>query len=62
MKMTVGIILENFLNNEGQELKPLFKEKFADSINKEFGNKVQINYPNDKISRYIALYGFDEFI
>ena len=55
-----NINLENFLNNEGQELKPLFKEKFADAINKEFGNKVQINYPNDKISRYIALYGFDE--
>tara|TARA_R110001583_G_scaffold78667_3_gene213101 strand:+ start:1069 stop:2385 length:1317 start_codon:yes stop_codon:yes gene_type:complete len=55
-----NINLENFLNNEGEELKPLFKEKFADAINKEFGNKIQINYPNDKISRYIALYGFDE--
>tara|TARA_R110002012_G_scaffold247368_1_gene423052 strand:- start:696 stop:2018 length:1323 start_codon:yes stop_codon:yes gene_type:complete len=55
-----NINLENFLNNEGQELKPLFKEKFADAINKEFGKKIQINYPNDKVSRYIALYGFDE--
>jgi hypothetical protein len=55
-----SINLEQFLNNEGQELKPLFKEKFADAINKEFGKKIQINYPNDKVSRYIALYGFDE--
>ena len=31
------------------------------SLNKDFGDKVQINYPNDSVSRFIALYGFDEF-
>ena len=57
-----SINLENWLNTDGEELKEFFKHEFAKSLNKEFGDKVQINYPNDAISRFIALYGFEEFL
>jgi len=43
------------------ELKPFFKEKFAKFLNKDFGKQVQLRYPNDTMSKYIAIYGFDEF-
>jgi len=56
-----SINLENWLQGEGVELKEFFKHEFAKSLNKDFGDKVQINYPNDAVSRFIALYGFDEF-
>lgn len=57
-----SINLESFLGSgEGAELKEFFKHEFAKSLNKDFKDKVQINYPNDQISRFIALYGFDEF-
>jgi len=57
-----SINLESFLINEGAELKDFFKHEFAKSLNKEYGDKVQINYPNDNVSRFIALYGFEEFL
>ena len=56
-----SISLEKWLQEEGVELKEFFKHEFAKSLNKDFGDKVQINYPNDSVSRFIALYGFDEF-
>ena len=57
------INLEEFLNTEGKELKDYFKHEFAQSLTTvgDMGEKVTINYPNDKVSRFIALYGFDEF-
>ncbi len=56
-----SISLEKWLQEDGREPKEYFKNKFAKSLNKDFGDKVQINYPNDSVSRFIALYGFDEF-
>tara|TARA_R110002051_G_scaffold179661_1_gene249391 strand:+ start:1338 stop:2705 length:1368 start_codon:yes stop_codon:yes gene_type:complete len=55
--------LENMLSDGGEldELKQFFKHEFAKSLNKDFGDQVQINYPNDQVSRFIGLYGFDEF-
>jgi len=43
------------------ELKPFFKDKFASYMQKDFGKQVQLRYPNDTMSKYIAIYGFDEF-
>ena len=43
------------------ELKPFFKDKFAKFMEKDFGKQVQLRYPNDTMSKYIAIYGFDEF-
>ena len=43
------------------ELKPFFKDKFARFMEKDFGQQVQLRYPNDTMSKYIAIYGFDEF-
>jgi hypothetical protein len=43
------------------ELKPFFKEKFGKFMNKDYGKLVQLRYPNDTASKYIAIYGFDEF-
>jgi len=43
------------------ELKPFFKDKFAGYMKKDFGKQVQLRYPNDTMSKYIAIYGFDEF-
>jgi len=57
-----SVNLEDFLNTEGKELKEYFKHEFAASlVGGEYGDKVSINYPNDKVSRFISLYGFDEF-
>jgi hypothetical protein len=57
-----SINLEEFLSTgEGRELKEFFKHEFASSLNKDFGDSVQINYPSDNVSRFISLYGFDEF-
>lgn len=58
-----SVNLESILSDGGElsELKPFFKDEFAKSLNKEFGDKVSISYPSDKVSRFISLYGFDEF-
>lgn len=58
-----SVNLEQMLQDGGElnELKPFFKHEFAKSLNKDFGDQVQINYPNDQVSRFIGLYGFDEF-
>ena len=56
------INLEEFLNSEGIELKEYFKHEFADALTDQSGENIAIHYPNDKISRFIALYGMDEFV
>jgi Leucine-rich repeat (LRR) protein len=58
-----SVNLEQLLADGGElnELKEFFKHEFAKSLNKDFGDQVQINYPNDAVSRFIGLYGFDEF-
>ena len=57
------INLEDFLNTEGKELKDYFRHEFAKSLTSfdGTGDKVSVSYPNDKVSRFISLYGFDEF-
>ena len=57
-----SISLEQFLNSEGKELKDYFKHEFAKSLTDQEGDSVAVHYPNDKVSRFIALYGLDEFI
>lgn len=58
-----SVNLEQLLADGGElsELKQFFKHEFAKALNKDFGDQVQINYPNDQVSRFIGLYGFDEF-
>jgi hypothetical protein len=43
------------------ELKPFFKDKFSAYLEKDFSNNVALRYPNDTMSKYIAIYGFEEF-
>ena len=47
-----------------RKIKESLKSKFAQSLvnQTETGTKVEIEYPKDGISKYIRLYGFDEFI
>ena len=42
-------------------LKQFFKPEFMKSLSGDKGTKVQVEYPNDSSSKFIALYGFDEF-
>lgn len=47
-----------------RKIKEALKSKFAQSLvnQTETGSKVEIEYPRDGVSKYIRLYGFDEFI
>lgn len=47
--------------NKYVELKPFFKESFGKYINKSFGDVVSVRYPNDSASKYISIYGFEDF-
>ena len=55
--------LPTFLN-ERPELKEFFKEMFKRFLNKDQkqGKRVQVRYPSDSVSKYIGIYGFDEFM
>ena len=55
--------LSPFLNAR-PDLKEYFKEMFKVFLNKDqqHGKRVQVRYPNDNVSKYIAIYGFDEFM
>jgi hypothetical protein len=50
-----------FLNEEEPGLKEFFKPEIAKNLVDINQNKVSVTYPNDASSKYIALYGFDEF-
>ena len=55
------IDLVKFLS-ENDELKPLFKSHFAQGLtSSKQGKSVSVEYPRDNASKYIALYGFDDF-
>ena len=58
-----SVSLSPFLN-ERPELKEFFKEMFKRYLNKDqqHGKRVQVKYPNDNVSKYIGIYGFDEFM
>lgn len=55
------INLIDFLNSNEEGLKQFFKPEFMKSLSGDKGTKVQVEYPNDSASKFIALYGFDEF-
>jgi hypothetical protein len=55
------IDLVNFLNGKGSELKEYFKPEFAKGLTTPNGKKVEIDYPGGSASKFVGLYGFDEF-
>lgn len=55
------IDLIKFLSGQEPGLKEYFKPEFAKSFIQPNSKKVAINYPGDTLSKYIALYGFDDF-
>jgi hypothetical protein len=50
---------------KSKEMRPYFrqlKRKYAEELsNKEMGTSIQLEYPKDDASKYIALFGFEEF-
>lgn len=58
-----SVSLSPFLNDR-PELKEFFKEMFKRFLNKDqqHGKRVQVRYPSDNVSKYIGIYGFDEFM
>ena len=62
--MDVGdkqIELINFLNSQEPGLKEFFKPEFMKGILRNDGKHVSVEYPRDSASKFIALYGFEEF-
>jgi Leucine-rich repeat (LRR) protein len=55
------INLIEFLNTNEEGLKQFFKPEFMKSLAGDKGEKIVIDYPSDSASKFIALYGFDEF-
>ena len=58
-----SVDLQKLLSVGGElsELREFFKDEFAKFLNKDYGDEVRVSYPNDKVSKFISLYGFDEF-
>lgn len=54
------IDLVKFLG-ENPELKEVFKPEFMKGLTGTEGTSVSVEYPRDSASKFIALYGFDEF-
>ena len=54
------IDLVKFLG-ENPELKEVFKPEFMKGLTGTEGTSVSVEYPKDSASKFIALYGFDEF-
>jgi len=55
------IDLVEFLGKQEEGLREYFKPEFMKGLISGGGNKVSVNYPNDSASKFIALYGFEEF-
>ena len=56
------IDLVDFLNTNEEGMKEYFKFEFMKGLSdKNEGKKVTVSYPGDSASKFIALYGFDEF-
>lgn len=56
------IDLIDFLNTNEEGMKEFFKFEFMKGLSdKAEGKKVTVQYPGDSASKFIALYGFDEF-
>jgi hypothetical protein len=56
-----NIDLIEFLNKQAPELKEYFKPEFMSGLASKNGAKVSVNYPSDSASKFIVLYGFEEF-
>jgi hypothetical protein len=56
-----NIDLVEFLNQQETGLKEYFKPEFMKGLASKGGTKVSVNYPGDSASKFIALYGFEEF-
>jgi hypothetical protein len=55
------IDLITYLNGPMSELKEYFKPEFVKGMTISGGEKVEIEYPSSNASKFVALYGFDEF-
>jgi hypothetical protein len=55
------IDLIDFLDKQEPGLKEYFKPEFMKGLSSGGGTKVSVNYPGDSASKFIALYGFDDF-
>lgn len=55
------INLIEFLNNQEQGLRDFFKPEFIKGLSSSDGTEITVEYPRDAASKYIALYGFDDF-
>jgi len=55
------IDLVKFLRDNEEGLRTYFKPEFMKGLSQNNGEKVSVNYPGDSASKFIALYGFDEF-
>jgi len=55
------IDLVNFFTNTAPELKDYFRKEFLVGLSGNYGKDVQVDYPKDAASKYIAIYGFNEF-
>jgi len=55
-----NVDLATFFNTY-PELKPFFQDKFARYLEQNFGDKIEVRYPNDTVSKYISIYGFEDF-
>lgn len=55
------INLIDFLKGEEEGLREFFKPEFMKGLTSTDGTEVTVEYPRDSASKYIALYGFDEF-
>jgi len=55
------INLVEFLKDSAPELKEVFKPEFAKGLTKHDGKELHMEYPNDSSSKFVALYGWDDF-
>ena len=55
------IDLVGFLLQQEEGLREFFKPEFMDGLTQNNKDKITVNYPGDSASKFIALYGFDEF-
>ena len=53
--------LVEFLLGEEEGLREFFKPEFMRGLSNSDGTEVTVEYPRDAASKFIALYGFDEF-
>ncbi len=55
------IDLVDFLSKNEDGLKEFFKPEFMEGLTDQEGTSISVEYPRDSSSKFIALYGFEEF-